>query len=149
MSLKSLITQVWQSGWSVVYRPPAVYAAVANDIFDITGPVLIKLLGGFTTAATGGATTLTVAINGVGVDAGAAVITAAGAGEVWVSPLNVAGVMAGQVTGLPLTDALLHPKGFLTGNGAGVVCTFGVATWTGSIFCVYQKLAPQSLITVA
>ena len=151
MSLKSLITQVWQAGWNVVYRPPALYDA-ATDIFDIEGPVFIKLLGGYATDAAGGATTLTVAINGVGVDAGAIDIgTGCIAGEMWVSPLNVAGAMLGALGGLPLTDALLHPKGFLAGDsaGTGIVATFAVSDWTGSIFCVYQKLAPQSLITVA
>lgn len=150
MSLKSLISQIWQSQMNIAYRPPEVYAIGAHDIFDIEGPVLIKLLGGYYTDASGALAELTVAINGVGADAGTVAIAGV-AGQVWVSPLNVGGAMAGAVGGLPLTDALLHPKGFLAGDsaGTGIVATVAVETWTGSIFCVYQKLAPQSLITVA
>lgn len=147
MSLSAQIKQLWQSQDTIAYRPPAVCAGATN-IFAIVGPNLIKLIGGYYTALPGGATTLTVAVNGVNTVAAAVDIGTGGAiGEVWVSTLNVAGAMLGALGGLPLTDALLHSKGFLTGDSVGlIVATFAVANWTGSIFCVYQKLAPQSSI---
>jgi len=149
--LKGLVSELWVNNLSVAYRPPEVYTAAAHNIFNIAGAVRILLLGGRYTDAPGGATTLTVAINGVGGDGGAIDIGTGGvAGEVWVSPLNVAGAMLGALGGLPLTDALLHSKGFLAGDSVGtIVATFAVNTWTGEIFCVYQKLTPTALITVA
>jgi len=150
MSLSSLVASLWQQQENVAYRPPQVYNA-ATPVFNINGAVLIKLLGGFYTAAPGGATTLICAINGVNVCAAAVDIGTGGViGEVWVSPLNVAGAMLGALGGLPFTDALLHSKGFLAGNSVGtIVCTFAVSTWTGSIFCIYKKLTPNAAITVA
>jgi len=149
--LRQLINQLWRSSENVAYRPPELYAVGAHDIFNIVGAVRILLLGGRQTGATVAGTTLTVAINGVATCAGAVDIgTGMIAGEVWVSPLNVAGAMLGAVGGLPLTDALLHPKGFLAGDSVGtIVATFAVDTWTGEIFCVYQKLTPAAQITVA
>jgi len=150
MSLKALVTQTWQNSEQVICRAAQVYNAATN-VFNIIGAVRILLLGGYATAAAGGATTLINAINGVNDCAGAVDIgTGCIEGEVWVSPLNVAGAMLGALGALPLTDALLHPKGMLVGDSVGtIVSTFAVSTWTGQIFCVYQKLTPAAMITVA
>jgi len=154
MSLKSLVTQTWQDRAQVIYRAPQVYNAATN-IFNVTGPVLVTLCGLWATAAAGGATTLATTWNGVAGEAGAVNIGGGTlVGEVVVIPLNVGAVIAGCLGAVPLTDALLHPKGMVVGTApAGapgvVIFTFAVDTWTGGIFCVYQKLSPSSLMTVA
>lgn len=154
MGLASLVRSLWADRENVVYRPPQVYpTGFAAAIFNINGAVRILLLGGRYTDAPVAGTTLIVAINGVGACVAAVDIgTGGAAGEVWVVPLNVAGAMLGALGGLPLTDALLHSKGFLAGDSVGtILATFaGVGgEWTGEIFCVYQKLTPASSITVA
>jgi hypothetical protein len=153
MGLASLVRSIWSDKQNVAYRPPQAYDGAgvgAYNIFNINGAVRILLLGGRATANAGAGATLRCTINGVQAEAAAVDIgTACITGEVWVSTLNVAGAMLGAVGGLPLTDALLHSKGFLAGDSVGViVATFAVATWTGEIFCVYQKLTPASSITV-
>jgi hypothetical protein len=153
MGLISLVQNLWSDKQNVAYRPPQAYDGAgvgAYNIFNINGAVRILLLGGRATAAAGAGTTLINAINGVNDCAGAVDIgTGCLTGEVWVSPLNVAGAMLGALGGLPLTDALLHSKGFLAGDSVGtIVATFAVGTWTGEIFCVYQKMTPAASITV-
>ncbi len=155
MSLSSLVASLWKDKETLAYRPAQVYSSVtgAYNLFNITGPVLIYLLGGSATAAAGGATTLATTINGVAGEAGAVAINGA-VGTVWCTPLNAAGVIAGAAGALPLTTALLHPpQGMLSGIGAAaagvIIGTFAVSTWTGDIFCLYRKLSPTSEITVA
>ncbi len=148
----SQLKDLWMNQETVIYRAPQVYNAATN-LFEITGPVLIYLLGGYATAAAGGATTLATTINGVAGEAAAVAINGA-VGTVWAIPLNVAGVIAGAAGALPLTTALLHPpQGMIAGTGAAgngvIVGTFAVSTWTGSIFAIYRKLAPDSAIIVA
>jgi hypothetical protein len=154
MTIKSQIAQTWQDSPHVIYRPPQVYNAATN-IFNITGPVLVTLCGLWATAAAGGATTLASTWNGVAGEAAAVDIgTGTLVGEVVIIPLNVAAVIPGCLGAIPLTDALLHPKGMLVGTApAGavgvVIFTFAVSTWTGGIFCVYRKLAPASQMILA
>jgi len=152
MSLPQEIKETWLEKESLAYAPPTVYTSVvgAYNVFQITGPVLIYLLGGRATAAAGGATTVASLINGVAGEAGAVAINGA-VGTVWCTPLNAAGVIAGAAGALPLTTALLHPpQGMLAGIGAAangnITLTFAVSTWTGDIFCLYRKLSPTSLI---
>lgn len=152
MSQSAMVKETWQDKETVAYRPAQVYTNVvgAYNVFQITGPVLIYVLGGRATAAAGGATTVACTVNGVGTEAGAVAINGA-VGTVWCTPLNVAGVIAGAAGALPLTTALLHPpKGMLSGIGAAangvIIMTFAVSTWTGDIFCVYRKLSPMSLV---
>ncbi|MFA5401493.1 MAG: hypothetical protein WC359_13670 [Dehalococcoidia bacterium] len=149
------VKQLWLDRENVAYRPAQVYTSVtgAYNIFTITGPVMIYLLGGRATAAAGGATTLATTINGVAGEAAAVAINGA-VGTVFAIPLNVAGVIAGAAGALPLTTALLHPpQGMLAGIGAAgngvIIFTFAVSTWTGDIFCVYRKLSPSSSVNVA
>lgn len=145
MSLGAQVSQIFLDRQKVAYRAPQVYNAATN-LYQITGPVLIYLLGGRATAAAGGATTVALTVNGVATEAAAVAINGA-VGTVWVTPLNVAGVIAGAAGALPLTTALLHPpQGMISGIGAAgagaIVGTFAVSTWTGDIFCVYRSLAP-------
>ena len=153
MSIKALLSQLWLEKESLAYRAPQVYNIAANNLFNITGPVLIYLLGGRATAAAGGAATMAVTVNGVATQAGAVAINGA-VGTIWCVPLNVAGVIAAAAGAIPLTTALLHPpQGMLSGiqvAAVGVIVgTVAVATWTGDIFCLYRKLSPNASINVA
>ena len=154
MCLSSKVGQLWQNSDHVIYRAPQVYNALTN-IFNVTGPVLVKLCGLWATAAAGGATTLATTWNGVAGEAAPVDIgTGTLVGEVVTIPLNVAAVIPGSLGAIPLTVALLYPHGILVGTApAGavgvVIFTFAVSTWTGGIFCVYQKLTPQSQMLVA
>jgi hypothetical protein len=154
MSLSSKVALTWQNNDHVIYRPPQVYNAL-TAIFNVTGPVLVKLCGLWATAAAGGATTLFTAWNGVLGEAAAVDIgTGTLVGEVVTTPLNVAGVIPGSLGAIPMTVALLYPHGMLVGTApagaVGVVnFTFAVSTWTGAIFCVYQKLTPASAMLLA
>ena len=150
MSLPSQVKDTWQDKETLAYVAPAVYNIGAVNVFTITGPVLIYLLGGRATAAAGGAVTVASTINGVAGELAAVAINGA-VGTVWCTPLNAAGVIAGAAGALPLTTALLHPpQGMLSGIGAAangvITLTFAVATWTGDLFCLYRKLAPTSQI---
>jgi hypothetical protein len=155
MGLAALVKGMYNDRDIVVHRPAQVYtnAVGAYNLFTITGPVLVKLLGGRATAAAGGATTLATTINGVAGEAGAVAINGA-VGTVWAVPLNAAGVIAGAAGALPLTTALLHPpQGMLAGIGAAangvIIGTFAVSTWTGDIFVMYRPLSPDATIVVA
>lgn len=151
------LTSLLADAGHVVTRAAQVYDAAVGggvyDLFDISGPVLIYLLGGRATGAAGGATTLAITVNGVATEAAAVSIQGA-VGTVWATPLNVAGAIAGAAGALPLTTALLHPpQGMLSGIGAAadgvIVGTFAVSTWTGDIFVVYRALSSTAAITAA
>ena len=154
MSFQSALKRMAQDAVQMQYRPPQVYNAAAN-IFNVTGPVLIYVCGLWATAAAGGATTLATTFNGVAgeaapVDIGTGTIV----GEVVTIPLNVAGVIPGSLGAIPMTDALLYPKGMVVGSApAGapgvIIFTFAVSTWTGGIFCLYRRLSPTSQIDIA
>jgi len=155
MSFQSEMKQMAADAVKLAYRPAQEYLAAtgAYIVFNITGPVLITLLGGRTTGAAVGATTVRYTINGINVDA--AVIAINGAlGLVHLSCLNVAGTLV-QAAGIPMTDALLHSKGFVSGiQPAGavgtIVATFATATSVEiDIFCLYRRLSPTSQINVA
>ena len=154
MSDSALTKESWMHKETMVSRAAEAYGVAAHNLFNITGgPVLIYLLGGMSTAAAGGAATMATTISGVAgegapVDIGTG---AAAAGAVWCTPLNAAGVIAGSAAALPLTTVLLHPpQGMLAGTATGVIIgTVAVAIWTGVIFCLYRRLTPASLITVA
>ena len=148
--LKKLVDELWFQRESLAYVPPTVYQVAAVNVFTITGPVLIYLLGGRATAAAGGAATAATLINGVAGETAAVAINGA-VGTVWATSLNAAGVIAGAAGALPLTTVLLHPpQGMLSGIGAGVngviTLTIAVATWTGDLFCLYRPLAPGAQI---
>lgn len=156
MSIKSKVAHLWLNQDYVAHRPAQTYTVAAPgpayDLFNITGPVHITCLGGRVTAVAVGATTIRLTVNGINVDAGAVAINGA-VGTVFLSCLNVAGALV-NAAGIPMTAALLHPRGFVAGvqpAAAGVIVgTFAVGTnWTGDIFCVFRKLAPDSDIILA
>jgi len=149
------LTALLADACHVVTRAAQEYSNVtgAYDLFDISGPVMIYLLGGRATSAAGGATTLTLTVNGVATETAPASIQGV-VGTVWAAPLNAAGSIAAAAGALPLTTALLHPpQGMLSGIGAAadgvIVGTFATSTWTGDIFVVYRALSPSATVTVA
>ena len=151
MSLKGRVSQIWEFQEYVAYRPAEVYTSVvgAYNLFNITGPVYITVLGGRVTAAAGGVTTIRLTVNTINVDAAAVAINGA-VGTVFLSSLNVGGTLI-NAAGIPETVAT--QSRFLSGVQAAAVgviaATFVTSTWTGDIFCVYRKLAPTSAILVA
>ena len=148
MALSKVIKQTSLDNFPVAYRGPQLYAFAtgAYTLFTIVGgPVMIVALGGNQTAAAGGATTIRYTVSGVNVDAGAIAING-GIGWPHASCLNVAGTLV-NAAGIPLTDVLLHSKGFIASTNTGaIIGTFAVADWTGEFFCVYRKLSPNSRI---
>jgi len=155
MSLKGLVGQTWQDKASVAYRASQTYlaATATYTLFNINnGAVLITALGGRITGAAVGATTIRFSINTIFADAAVVAINGA-VGLVFVSTLNVAGTLV-HLLGVPLTDALLHSKGFIAGTqpaGPGlIVGNFATATSVvAEMFCVYRKLSPTASVTVA
>jgi|GEM_PF-4396913 len=154
-SLKGLIAQAWQNSLHWVHSVPAFYAAGAHNIFNIVGgPVWIRALIEYNTTAKAGATTTTLAVGAVGLDAGALSIEGA-INTIVVSPLNVAVAKIAPALAVQMPSLL----GFAT--NIGVVASAGVAinsTFAGvamgaaetyRLYVCYQKLAPESLITVA
>ena len=149
--MSSQLKQIWIDREIVLYRPPEVYAAIANTVFVVRGgAVLVTACVLRATAAAGGATTLATTWNGVAGEAAAVNIgTGTIVGEVVTIPLNVGAVIPGSLGAIPFTDALLYPKGMAVGLGAAgiaanVVFTFAVNTWTGCITVIYRKLEPAS-----
>ena len=149
MGLAAFVKDLYIDRDIVVARPAEVYDVAAHNLFTVTGACLVTLLGGIATAAAGGAATMATTLNGVAGEAAAVAINGA-VGTVWCTPLNVAGVIAAAAGALPLTDALLHPKGMVVGIGAAangvIIGTVAVATWTGIIYCMYRPLHPGAEI---
>ena len=148
--MSSQLKQIWIDREIVLYRPPQVYNAATTVFVVRGGAVLVTACVLRATAAAGGATTLATAWNGVPgeaalVDIGTGTIV----GEVVTVPLNVGAVIPGSLGAIPLTDALLYPKGMVVGLGpagiaANIVFTFATSTWTGCITAIYRKLEPAS-----
>jgi hypothetical protein len=154
--LKGLVNELWLRQPQWVHSVPATYAAGAHDIFDIVGgPVWITALLEYNDTAIGGATTTTIAVGAVGLDAGAVAIGAAAIDTLVVSPLDAAVAKIAPALAVQMPSLL----GFAT--NIGVVASPGVAinvTFAGaamgaaenvSYYVCYQKLLPQSLITLA
>ncbi len=153
MSFKSKVSQLWLTQEFVAYRPPQLYSNVAPgpayDLFTISGAVFIVLMGGRATGAPGAAgTQLAVAINGV-VATGAGDIGAPGIGNVVNVAMDGAAQTDSAVALLQTITSGATVKGVVAGEGAGIVGTFGVNTWTGDFFVVYKKLTPDALIVPA
>jgi len=149
--------QMWLMQENVLWRPAQVYTNVvgAYNVFVVRGgAVLVTMCGLRSTAAAGGATTLATTWNGVAGEAAAVDIgTGTIVGEVVTVPLNVGAVIPGSLGAIPMTDALLYPKGMVVGLGAAgiaanVIFTFAVSTWTGTAFIVYRKMEPASEVTL-
>lgn len=155
-SLSSLVRQLWSSQpFDWVYRPGASYAAGAHDLFDITGgPVWIRALFEYNETAVAGATTTTLAVGAVGLDAGAVSIQGAQY-TIVVSPLDaaVAKIAAALAVQMPSLLGFATNIGVVAGPGVAINATFGgaamgAAEYVAYLVC-YQKCLPQSLISLA
>lgn len=152
---RGLQEAIFAQNAKVAFRPAQTYLVATGlyTIFNVNaGPIEILCLGGHVTAAATGATTIRITANTVNVDAGAVAINGA-VGTVFLSTLNVAGTLV-NAAGIPMTDALLHSKGFVCGlqaAGPGLIAaTFAVGTnWIGEFFMVYRQLTPNANVTVA
>jgi hypothetical protein len=153
MGLKGLITQIWQNGLFVAYDEPAFHGAGAYAAFAITGgPVWIRAFVEYNSTAKAGATTTTVAVGAVGLDAGAVAIGAAAINTMVVSPLNavVAKIAPALAVQMPSLLGFVTNIGVVAAAGVNITVTFAGAAMGGaettSYYVVYQKLSPQSLI---
>lgn len=155
-SLSGLVAQLYQSlPYQWVYRPGASYAAGAHDLFDIAGgPVWIRALIEYNETAIAGATTTTLAVGAVGLDAGAVSIQGAQY-TIVVSPLDaaVAKIAAALAVQMPSLLGFATNIGVVAGPGVAINSTFagaamGAAEYVAYLVC-YQKLLPESNITLA
>jgi hypothetical protein len=153
MSLKSLITEVWRNGLFIAYDEPAFHGAGAYAAFAITGgPVWIRAFVEYNSTAKAGATTTTVVVGAVGLDAGAVAIGAAAINTMVVSPLNaaVAKIAPALAVQMPSLLGFVTNIGVVAAAGVNITVTFAGAAMGGaettSYYVVYQKLSPQSLI---
>ena len=155
MSLKALVAQTWQASDFWLHSVPAFYAAGAHDIFNIVGgPVWIRALIEYNTTAKAGATTTTLDVGAVGLDAAAVSIIGA-IDTIVVSPLDAAVNKIAPALAVQMPSLL----GFATNIGVvaspGVAINFTIggvamgAAETMSFYVCYQKLLPESLITLA
>jgi len=158
MGLRTLAKTTRIANTYIITRPSQAYTTAigAYNVFAIRGgPILITLLGGVEQAVNG-AEDLDITINGTATDAAGAVAINGGVGWPWVTTLNVLGTLINGAQAVPLTPALLHPKGFIcgltttywtAGLPAYVTCTFATGvSWTGEIFMKYRKLSPYSYV---
>ena len=153
MSLKGLVASIYETKLYVAHDVPATHAAGAYAAFAITGgPVWIKALIEHNDTATAGATTTTVAVGAVGLDAGALAIGAAAQFTLVVSPLDaaVAKIAPALAVQMPSLLGFATNIGVVASAGVNITVTFaGVAMGAlelVSYYVVYMKLAPQSLI---
>lgn len=151
--LKDIVALIWQNGLHVAHDTPATHGAGAYNAFAITGgPVWIKAFLEYNNTAIAGATTTTVAVGAVGLDAGAVAIGAAAINTLVVSPLDaaVAKIAPALAVQMPSLLGFATNIGVVAAAGVNIIVTFaGVAMGAAenvSYYCVYQKLAPQSLI---
>lgn len=153
MGLAQLVGDIWNRTEHVAVSAPAAYGAGANNVLVISGgPVWIRALVEMNVTAMTLATSTTIAVSGVGADAGAQVIGPFAINTMVVSPLNVAvAKLAVPVLAVQMPSLL----GFATNVGmvaapGNIAVTFGgvamLATERYSLICVYQKLTPNSQI---
>lgn len=154
-SLKGLVALGWQNGWHWVHSVPASYAAGAHDIFNIVGgPVWIRALLEYNDTVIAGATTTTWAVGAVGLDAGAVSIQGA-INTLVVSPLDaaVAKIAAALAVQMPSLLGFATNIGVVASPGVAINVTHGGAAMGAaenvSAYICYQKLEPESLITLA
>jgi hypothetical protein len=153
MSLASEIKSIYQSALFIAHDIPATHGAGAYNAFAITGgPVWIKALIEFNDTAIGGATTTTIAVGAVGLDAGALAIGAAAQYTMVVSPLDVAVAKIAPALAVQMPSLLGFATniGVVASQGVNITVTFAGAAMGAaervSYYVVYQKLHPSSLI---
>lgn len=152
MSLSADIKAILNSQNLVAHSAPNTYAAGAHNILTIVnGPVWIRALVERNVTAMAGATTTTIAVAGVGVDAGALAIGAAAINTMVVSPLDaaVAKIAPAAAVQMPSLLGFATNVGFLASAGAIAVTFAGVAMGAAELYqliVVYQPLVPNARI---
>jgi hypothetical protein len=153
MSLKTDVEQIMQQQLFVAHDVPATHGAGAYNAFAITGgPVWIRALLEYNDTAIGGATTTTIAVGAVGLDAGAVAIGAAAQYTLVVSPLDaaVAKIAPALAVQMPSLLGFATNIGVVASAGVNITVTFAGAAMGAaenvSYYVLYQKLTPQSLI---
>jgi|GEM_PF-3004425 len=153
MGFAALVKSMYLDRGQVAYRPAQAYDGVGvggYNVFTITGPVYITVLGTRVTAASAvGNVDLIFSVNGVAVDA-AAVRCDGAVGLVYLSSLNVAGT-ALQAAAIPETIATQSRviSGIQPAANGVILATFTTGTYTGDMFCVYRALSPNASIIPA
>ena len=152
MGLSSMIAQILQQQDFVAHDVPATHGAGAYAVFAITGgPVWIRALLIYNDTAIAAATTTTEAVGAVGLDAAAFSIAGA-INTLQVSPLDVAvaKIASALAVQMPSLLGFATNVGFVASPGVNITSTCaGVAMGAAenvSYYCVYRKLAPESLI---
>jgi hypothetical protein len=153
MGLSSLVAEILQKQPFVAHDVPATHGAGAYNAFAIYGgPVWIRALFEYNDTAIGGATTTTIAVGAVGLDAGAVAIGAAAQYTLVVSPLDaaVAKIAPALAVQMPSLLGFATNIGVVASAGVNITVTFAGAAMGAaervSYYVVYQKLTPQSLI---
>jgi len=161
VSWKSEIKLTAQQSMAVVYRPDEIYTVAANVLFNIVGgPVWIHALFAVLAADLDGVaagSTANFTINGVAVDNGAVPVAGGAVGQLMLCPLDDTAT-APVVVNLPAVS-LPSPAALVVGGGkilatnvpGEITLVVGVADFDGAcaFYCLYQKMAPQSLVVVA
>ena len=140
-----------QSFW--VHSTPAIYANAAQDIFAITGGmVLIEQIIEYCDTAMNRATQSTLLVGAVAMDTGALAINAGGQFAIVVSPLNVAvaKIASALAVQAPSLLGFATNQGVIAGPGVNITVTFSVVAMTTtdlySLHVKYRKIRPNALI---
>ncbi|KKN52937.1 hypothetical protein LCGC14_0607380 [marine sediment metagenome] len=147
-----LVTDLHERELFVASSTPAFRAAAAIDIFDITGGlVLIHSIIEYCDTAMTNATTTTISVGAVGMDAGAVAINAGGQFAIVVSPLNAAVVKVASVLAVQAPSLLgfATNQGVVAGPGVAITVTFATvmdAADRWSLHVLYEKIHPAALI---
>ncbi len=150
--LSQLVADLHNREMFVASSIPAFYAAAAQDIFAITGGLVIihQILEYCDTAMTN-ATTTTIAVGAVGMDAGAVAINAGGQFATVVSPLDAAVAKVASVLAVQAPSLLgfATNQGVVAGPGVNITVTFATVMAAAnrySLHVLYEKIHPNALI---
>ncbi len=146
------IADLWnrQSFW--IHSTPSFYAAAAQDIFAITGGlVLIEQIIEYMDEDLVNATTSTIDVGAVSMDAGAVVINGGGQFGIVVSPLDAAVAKIDSVLAVQAPSLLgfATNQGVIAGPGVNITVTFAtvmVGAGRYSLHVKYRKIHPNALI---
>ncbi len=152
MSYGQEIANLWnrQSFW--VNSTPSFYAAAAQDIFAITGGlVLIEQIIEYCDVDPVNATTTRITVGAVAMDVGAIAINAAGALGIVVSPMDaaVAKIASALAVQAPSLLGFATNQGVIAGPGVNITVTFATvmaAAGRYSLHVKYRKIHPNALI---
>ena len=151
--ISQLVEDIHNREMFVASSVPAFRAAAAIDIFDITGGlVIIHGMFEYCDTAMTNATTTTIAVGAVGMDAGAVAINAGGQFAIIVSPLDaaVAKVASTLAVQAPSLLGFATNQGVVAGPGVAITVTFATvmaAANRWSLHVLYEKIHPNALIS--